>query len=153
MEIMKFSELHKDDLDATIKELIEVFGDIDEESFKDLYHELDSEYCYIPIVDDIAVGYLIIEFFDNSAHVIDIAIHKDYRGKGLAKALFKHLLKELDNEEDEYSHLTLEVDCTNTNAMILYLHFGFIPVGFISGYYENGNDALYMRYNIKEGMD
>lgn len=104
-----------------------------------------ENYCYIVAVDEggHAVGMcgLIIGPFE--AEVMNVAVHPEHRGKGIAKMLMEALLKAGDrNGVTEY---TLEVRAGNAAAIHLYESCGFVGEGIRPGFYRKPvEDALIM---------
>lgn len=88
-------------------------------------------------------GYMGIWKIIDEAHITNLAVHPDYRRKGVAKALLLCGLEECYREKIKY--LTLEVRVSNTGAIKLYESFGFKSLGVRKKYYQNNNeDALIM---------
>ena len=75
---------------------------------------------------------------------MNVAVHPDYRRKGIAEALVAELVEALKKRE---SHcLTLEVRASNEPAKALYEKLGFTQVGLRKNYYRNPKeDALILR--------
>ena len=89
------------------------------------------------------VGYLIISRYADAWHVMNVAVHEDYRGHGIATMLLNRLF-EL-TETDERRGYTLEVRVSNGGAIRLYEKLGFVARGLRRGYYtDNREDALIM---------
>lgn len=77
----------------------------------------------------------------NEAHITLLAIHPDYRRKGLGELLLLTLLKDAIAKKLEWA--TLEVNTNNSGAINLYKKFGFQVAGKRKKYYqETGEDAL-----------
>lgn len=77
----------------------------------------------------------------DEAHVTNIAVTENCRGRGIGKALTKALLQYAANLGVVYA--TLEVRRSNDRARHLYESLGFEYVGVRKRYYEdNGEDAL-----------
>lgn len=82
-------------------------------------------------------------FVLDEAHICNVAVHPDYRGRGYGKQIFM-VLEELARE-NSMSMMTLEVRRSNTVAQNLYHACGFLDVGYRKRYYEdNKEDALIM---------
>ncbi len=77
------------------------------------------------------------------AHLLDIAVRSDLRGRGLGTALLAAAMSTaVDMAADR---MTLEVRPSNRIAIALYARGGFELVGVRRGYYEDaGEDALLM---------
>ncbi len=104
-----------------------------------------EEYLYIVAVNDAgrAVGMcgLIIGPFE--AEVMNVAVHPDYRGQGIAQQLMDALMEAGDRRGvKEY---TLEVRVGNASAIHVYEAHGFVGEGVRPGFYSKPvEDALIM---------
>lgn len=98
------------------------------------------------VVDDGAgrvLAYAAMWFVLDEAHVCNVAVHPENRGRGLGKLVFGALVKLA--EENSMSLMELEVRRSNLVAQNLYHSFRFIDVGYRKRYYEdNKEDALLM---------
>lgn len=76
-------------------------------------------------------------------HITNVAVHPDYREKGLGLHIVSELIR--ISEEEGLKRFTLEVRASNTPAISLYSKLGFRPAGFRKNYYEDNNeDAMIM---------
>jgi [ribosomal protein S18]-alanine N-acetyltransferase len=92
---------------------------------------------------EMLVAYLIISRYADAWHVMNVAVHDDYRGHGIATQLLNRLF-ELTEGDDRRGY-TLEVRVSNTAAIRLYERLGFVARGVRRGYYtDNREDALIM---------
>ncbi len=84
----------------------------------------------------------------DEAHITNIAVHPDYRGKGVGNALMRGLIEAA--RARGAAAMTLEVRDSNAAAQHLYLKYGFEVYGKRRGYYQdNGEDALIMwKYDL-----
>ncbi len=83
------------------------------------------------------------------AHLSTMAVLPDYRRRGLAKAMLRHLLDVA--RKRAANRMTLEVREHNEAARHLYLKFGFKIDGFIPGYYgDTGENAYVMSRELGE---
>jgi len=75
--------------------------------------------------------------------VMNIAVDVDHRGRGVARAMLRHLFEAtMSDRERGY---TLEVRVSNAVAIHLYESQGFVATGMRRGYYtDNREDALIM---------
>jgi ribosomal-protein-alanine N-acetyltransferase len=88
-------------------------------------------------------GVLVVWLIIDEAHIATIAVHPDYRKRGIARKLLQIGLQEALKREMLCA--TLEVRASNTAAQKLYQDFGFEIVGVRPHYYrDNNEDALIM---------
>ena len=79
----------------------------------------------------------------DQAHVTNIAVRQDCRGRGLGRMITYALMQYASNLGAEY--LTLEVRQSNVKAQNLYKSLGFVKVNVRKRYYEDtGEDAWLM---------
>ena len=89
------------------------------------------------------VAYLIISRYADAWHVMNVAVHHEYRGQGVATQLLNRLF-DLTAGDDRRGY-TLEVRVSNESAIKLYEKLGFVARGIRRGYYtDNREDALIM---------
>lgn len=89
------------------------------------------------------IGYGGLWTIMDEAHVTNIAVHQDYRGKKLGARLLSELMRTASYLG--MSKMTLEVRVSNTVAQNLYRKFGFTSAGTRPRYYsDNNEDAMIM---------
>ena len=89
-------------------------------------------------------GYIGSQTCTDESDVMNVAVHPDFRRRGIAEALVNALVDELKAIESRC--LTLEVRASNVPAISLYEKLGFAEVGRRKNYYRNPReDALIMR--------
>lgn len=89
------------------------------------------------------VGYGGCWLIAGEAHISTIAVHPDFRGRGLGELLLAAMLKRAIQLGGEYS--VLEVRESNATAQALYEKYEYATVGYRRGYYrDNNEDALLM---------
>ncbi|MTV48945.1 ribosomal-protein-alanine N-acetyltransferase [Heliobacillus mobilis] len=85
----------------------------------------------------------------DEVHITTIAIHRDWRGKGLGEALLNFIFLESILKGGE--RITLEVRPSNESAIALYRKMGFQDVGRRRGYYtDTGEDAIIMWRDLRK---
>jgi ribosomal-protein-alanine N-acetyltransferase len=96
-------------------------------------------------------GYIISDVRNrNEGHIISIAVSKDERRKGVAKALIEEVgsvFRELEVEV-----VKLEVRVSNHSAIKLYESMGYRQMGMMAGYYRDGEDAIIMSLSMGDGQ-
>ena len=89
-------------------------------------------------------GYIGSQTCGDESDVMNVAVHPDFRRRGIAEALVKDLVDQLKAIGSRC--LTLEVRASNAPAIALYEKMGFVEVGRRKNYYRNPReDALIMR--------
>lgn len=89
------------------------------------------------------VGMIVVWLILDEAHVATLAVHPDYRRRGIGQRLLANALLEAQKEGAKLSYL--EVRKTNSGAQALYERFGFLVDGVRPRYYvDNGEDAILM---------
>jgi len=95
------------------------------------------------------VGYCGLYKVLDQADITNIAVHPDYRKKGLASLMLDNIIKYCTN--CTLSFITLEVRQSNQSAINLYKKYGFNEVGLRKNYYaDNHENAILMTKYIKE---
>lgn len=150
-------------IEAATEADLEAIDEIEQHSFKSnnrtFKDELSREWARIDVVRD---GRRIIAFCnywlvmpagakprdqddkraEGELHILSIATHPDYRGKGIATKLLAHVLDKA--RETGCSLATLEVRRSNVPAIALYERAGFSTVHVRARYYQDDEDALVM---------
>jgi len=88
------------------------------------------------------IGYAGIWVISGEGHVTNIAVHPDFRRKGIAGDLITTLI-EMSRMFGACEY-TLEVSSSNDDAISLYKSLGFKEYGIRKEYYEDNSDALIM---------
>lgn len=84
------------------------------------------------------VGYLCFWEVLDEAHLLNIAVHPEHRGRGYGKRMMDHL--EALCLQDGLRRVILEVRRGNEVARNLYRRCGFRSIGFRKRYYTDDND-------------
>ncbi|WP_101773682.1 ribosomal protein S18-alanine N-acetyltransferase [Peptostreptococcus faecalis] len=94
------------------------------------------------------LGYVGAWYILDEAHITNVAVHKDARGRKIANGLMENLIQEC--LKSKIDHITLEVRKSNIIAQNLYKKHGFKPEGVRTEYYQdNREDAIIMWKEIK----
>ena len=83
----------------------------------------------------------------DSGTLCQIAIHPELQGNGIGSQLLDEVIK--DAYAKKIRTMTLEVRKSNEKAIKLYKKFGFTYSHIKEGYYDDGEDALYMILEVK----
>ena len=94
------------------------------------------------------IGYCGAWLVVDEAHITNIAILPEFRGRGLGEALLSKMIEQC--KEQNIERMTLEVRETNTVAQSLYTKLGFQKGAIRRNYYsDNQEDAIVMWVNIE----
>lgn len=120
--------------------------------------ELGRDWAYVDLAraerdgDEPAtvVGFCNYWLVHDEVHLLNLAIHPDWRRRGIATRLMNHLLDFA--RERACRFVTLEVRASNQPARALYRGYGFEAVGVRPRYYaESGEDAVVMTLELETG--
>lgn len=125
---------------SAVKQLESVFHH-DRISHRSIRRFILAQRVYLLLADDKPAGYCILlpRKHSPALRIYSIAVAPAHHGKGYARALLRFA------ETLGYSALHLEVNTKNSAALALYRSFGFQELRTVSGYYDNGDDAIKMR--------
>ncbi|WP_434564530.1 ribosomal protein S18-alanine N-acetyltransferase [Thermoanaerobacterium thermosaccharolyticum] len=142
--VIKIRPMTKSDIDDVIEiESLSFSVPWSKESFT---MEVTMNKCAHYIVaeaDEKIAGYGGFWVVIDEGHITNIAVHPDFRGKGVGSAIVEGLI-DLAKKKGITS-MTLEVRASNLIAQSLYKKYGFKPVGRRRGYYQDNNeDAIIM---------
>lgn len=92
--------------------------------------------------EDTVVGYIIFWHIRDDVQVNNIAVHPDFRGKGIGEALMRHVIDKV--RANGATFVTLEVRPSNAGAVALYRKLGFEILGTRKNYYTNPDEDAYL---------
>jgi len=97
-----------------------------------------------PAAPAVITGYGGFWLIEGEAHVSTIAVHPDYRGRGLGEVLLAGMLSRSMALKAEYS--VLEVRVSNESALNLYGKYDYQIVGQRKNYYRDNNEDAYLMH-------
>jgi [ribosomal protein S18]-alanine N-acetyltransferase len=106
---------------------------------------LDDEECWnlTALYNGRVAGYCFTQVMRNMIHLLNLAVHPDVRGKGIARAMLEEMI--LFARSINKSYAFLEVRRSNDSAQALYHSLGFTHVCVWRHYYnDSGEDACIM---------
>ena len=115
-------------------------------SERSIASELDNKLAFwlVATEGENVAGYIGSQTVMDETDMMNVAVHPDFRRRGIAEALVNGLV---DGLKTQGSHcLTLEVRASNAPAIALYEKLGFSEIGRRKNYYRNPReDALILR--------
>lgn len=100
-----------------------------------------------PPEENQVIGYVGLRSQSAEAHISTIAIHPEWRDRGLGELLLLIAMEKA--VELDAGAVSLEVRPSNQVAQHLYRKYGFRFTGVHRGYYRDGEDAWLMRVRLK----
>ena len=136
-----------------MQQLLEIerlsFNEFDAYTLQDFkrWFTYNPDLCLVGEVQGKIAGYVMTRIIPVHADLASMAVHPAYKRKGIASAL----LKETEARVLAYgvSAITLEVRRTNAAGMAFWGSMGFTPFGIQPGFYEDGEEAILMRKEIR----
>lgn len=118
----------------------------EEAFYNDIAHNRFASYVFITC-DGVEAGYCGVWIIMDEAHITNIAVLPEYRGKKLGEQLLFKMMNL--SKEAGAKKMTLEVRVSNEIAKSLYKKLGFQEGGIRKKYYtDNQEDALVMWVNL-----
>jgi len=94
------------------------------------------------------LGYVVCWNVAGESHLLNIAVHPGFRGRGVGEALLLETIRRAERAGSKSIHL--EVRTGNDQAQTLYRKCGFTFIGIRKGYYtDTGEDALIFSREIR----
>lgn len=138
LKIEKMSNIFINDVFDLEKQLI---GDCSIDSIKNSLSSDVLKY-FVLLKENEFIGFMECSIISPEAELFDIAIKKEYQGKGYSKFLMNYLLEYCKSKNCDTIYL--EVNKINYKAINLYKKFGFVEYSERKKYYGD-NDAVLMK--------
>jgi len=89
------------------------------------------------------IGYICVNYHARESHILNLAVHPDFRRQGVATILMDEAIRELNKKGCAFMYL--KVRASNTGAQRFYELLGFKVENIRKKYYDNPDeDALLM---------
>lgn len=95
-------------------------------------------------------GYVVFWDVVDEIHLLDLAVHADYRRRGVAKALLKRVIEA--GLKMGCNRLFLDVRESNEAASRLYRLYGLKEIALRERYYQDGENAIVMSAKITSDL-
>ena len=111
------------------------------------FSEYDTNRIITAKVDGVVAGYITYSVIIDEVQIANVAVHPDFRRKGIAEKLLRFLIDVA--KESNMFVITLEVRNSNIPAIKLYEKCDFSNVGVRKYYYKNPvEDAILMNLTL-----
>lgn len=130
--------------------------DIENHSFEFAWTEEDFIRCLrqrncIGMVaehDERVVGFMIYELHKNRLHILNFAVHPEFRRHGVASGMVRKLVGKLSPQRR--NRILLEIRETNLGAQLFFREAGFRAISVLRDFYEDSpEDAYLMQYRYR----
>jgi ribosomal-protein-alanine N-acetyltransferase len=98
------------------------------------------------------VGFMIYELLKSELHVLNFAVHPEYRRQGVGSQMVDKLINKLSQQRRRV--LSLEVRETNLAAQMFFRSRGILAVDVLRNHYEESpEDAYRFEYLLREAVE
>ena len=127
--------------DAVVIEKIDSEYDFERYSHANIFSSLSDKNTInlIAYDDNIAIGYISVNYIFDEANLLKIVVSKHYRNRGVGTLLVNNIIDEL--KVLGIKNLLLEVRQDNKVAIDFYSKFGFKKIHERQKYYNDGETA------------
>jgi ribosomal-protein-alanine N-acetyltransferase len=118
-------------------------------SHQSFLNELYDKYSFLKVAlfDENIIGYICADYLHHEARILNLAVHPDFRRRGVATMLLNDIRTALKSQGCVF--LYLKVRESDTGARQFYEHLGFTIETIRKKYYGNPDeDALQMMGRI-----
>lgn len=139
---------------------LRIINDLEKDSFDEPYPQflierllIENPSTFLVATSDSeeVIGYCVASANEELAHLISMAVRREYRRKGIGTMLLSTLSERL--KSDGVVKVYLEVNAHNKAAIALYSSFGFVTDGTMEKYYADGSPALKMHLDMSAGHE
>jgi ribosomal-protein-alanine N-acetyltransferase len=132
----------------------------EQESFEYSWTEEDFLKCLrqrncigmVAELGDKVVGFMIYELHKSKLHVLNFAVHPEYRRLGVGRQMVAKLIGKLSSHRR--TKITLAVRETNLAAQLFFKRLDFRAIKVLRGYYDDsGEDAFMMQFRVGAADD
>lgn len=97
------------------------------------------------------VGFMIYELHKNRLHILNFAVHPDFRRQRIGGSMVDKLVSKLSYQRR--SRIMLEVRETNLAAQLFFKDLGFRAISVLREFYEDSiEDAYLMQFRCRESQ-
>lgn len=96
------------------------------------------------------IGFIIIREEEASIHILNLAVHPNYRNKKVGTDIINFII---DLYKNKFNKFYLEVRINNSVAISLYKKFGFKIEKLLKNYYGENKDGYLMLLEINNSIE
>lgn len=99
--------------------------------------------------DDRVIGFMIYELHRSRLHILNFAVHPEYRRTGIGAQMLAKLVNKLSTHRRQ--KISLAVRERNLDAQMFFRRFDFRATRVLRKYYEDsGEDAFQMEFRVED---
>jgi len=136
-------DMQEDDIPAILK--IEQISFTTPWSEQDFLNEIYKKNVLskVAMFEENIIGHICVNHHAHESHILNLAVHPDFRRQGVATILMEYAIGELEKRGCAFMHLKVRI--SNTGAQKFYELLGFKVEGIRKKFYGNPDeDALLM---------
>jgi ribosomal-protein-alanine N-acetyltransferase len=88
------------------------------------------------------VGFMIYELHKTRLHILNFAVHSDYRRRDVGSAMIQKLVSKLSHQRR--NRILLEVRETNLEAQLFFRDSGFRAISVLRDFYDDTTEDAYL---------
>jgi len=92
--------------------------------------------------DGDAVGYMVYELHKHRLHLLNLAVHKDYRSRGVGYSMISKLQGKLSYQRR--NRILLEVSERNLAGQLWFKRQGFRAISVLRDFYDDSDQDAYL---------
>ena len=93
-------------------------------------------------LDDQIVGFMIYELHKSRLHILNFAVHSEFRRRGIGYQMVAKLVSKLSHQRR--TRVLLEIRETNLDAQLFFRASGFRAVSVLRDFYEDTTEDAYL---------
>jgi ribosomal-protein-alanine N-acetyltransferase len=98
------------------------------------------------------VGFMVYELHKTKLHILNFAVHPEYRRSSIGGEMVAKLIGKLSNHRR--TRITLELRESNLPGQLFFRSQGFLALRVLRAYFDDsGEDAYYMQYQLGDAAE
>lgn len=119
----------------------------DEDAFIRVLRQRNAIGMVIEGRDERIVGFMIYELHRTRLHILNFAVHPDFRRSGVGQQMVGKLIGKLSDRRRQ--HIICEVRETNLQAQLFFKSMGFLAINVLEDFYDDTTEDAYLfEYSI-----
>jgi ribosomal-protein-alanine N-acetyltransferase len=130
--------------------------EIENQSFEFPWSEEDFVRCLrqrncigmVAEFEERVVGFMIYELHKTRLHILNFAVHPEYRRRGVGTSMVQKLISKLSHQRR--NRILLEVRETNLSAQLFFREEGFRAISVLRDFYDDTTEDAYLMQYLYE---